>query len=158
MQSCECVLDSCECYVHVYMYESYESHVTLNLFILFRHKSLSTRLSRWSCRPSLHLHFLPRVWWTVGLLLPGTFLLLGMLFFSHAHQPLGFVLALFAVGGFFWSLSGHRLSHDCRWPNPALFGALLSGMIHTGVCYFVTVLPNILLPFLFVCLHSLIIQ
>ena len=109
------------------------------------HKSLSTHLSRWSSQPSLHLYFLPRFWWTFNLLLPGLFLLLGMLLFSHVHQPVGFVSAVFAVGGFMWSLSGHRLSHDCRWPNPALFGSLLSGMVYTGVCYFLAVLPNILL-------------
>ena len=109
------------------------------------HKALSTHLSRWSSQPSLHLHFLPRFWWTFNLLLPGLFLLLGMLLFSHVHQPVGFVSALFAVGGFMWSLGGHRLSHDCRWPNPALFGSLLSGMVYTGVCYFLAVLPNILL-------------
>ena len=111
-----------------------------------RHRSLATRLERWSAHPSLHLHLFPRVGWTLSLLLPGSFLLLGMTLFSQVHQPVGFVLAVFAVGGFFWSLTGHRLSHDSRWPNPALFGALLSGIAHTTVCYFSAVLPNILPP------------
>jgi palmitoyltransferase len=66
-----------------------------------------------------------------------------MVFFAQVHQPLGVLLALFAVGGFFWSLSGHRISHDCRWPNPALFGALFSGIVLTAVCYFAAVLPRI---------------
>ena len=46
--------------------------------------------------------------------------------------------------GFFWPSSPHRLPHDSKWPNPALFGALISGLIHTSVCYFTTVFPHIL--------------
>ena len=109
-----------------------------------RHHYLASHLRRWSSYPSFHLSFLPRASWFISLILPGFFLLLAMIFFSNVHQPLGFVFAVFAVGGFFWSLTGHRISHDCRWPNPALFGALLSGVTHTTVCYFAVVLPNIL--------------
>ena len=49
--------------------------------------------------------------------------------------------------GFFWPSSPHRLPHDSKWPNPALFGALISGLIHTSVCYFTTVFPHILPQF-----------
>jgi hypothetical protein len=108
-----------------------------------RHKALSSKLSSWSASPHLHLHLLPRFSWLLSFLLPGTFLLLGIVLFAQVYQPLGLVLGILAAGGFFWSLNGHRLSHDCRWPNPALFGALISGMIHTSVCYFAALLPRI---------------
>ena len=124
--------------------------------LYYRHKTLSTSLSRWSSHPSLHLRILPHVWWTAALLLPGIFLLLGMLFFARVHHLFGFVLALFSVGGFFWSLSSHRLSHDCRWPSPALIGALLAGILHTAVCYIIAIFPNIL-PFGSFCMYVYIV-
>ena len=112
-------------------------------FLPPRHKILAKKMRTWSGGSSW---LMPRLLWLLFLVLPGTSLLLAMLAICHLWLPVGLcVVALLVIFGFFWPFVPHRLPHDSGWPNPALFGALLSGLIHTAVCYFAVVIPHILL-------------
>ena len=48
------------------------------------------------------------------------------------------------VAGFVFPVRPHRIPHDAGWHNPALMGAMLTEVLHTALCYFCRILPNIL--------------
>ncbi|KAL5474657.1 hypothetical protein EMCRGX_G026639 [Ephydatia muelleri] len=107
-----------------------------------RHRDVKKLLQRAS---SNYLHWSPWFYWLLPFLLPGLSLLAAMLSFCHLYTPVGFVLALIIVYfGFFGPMALHRIGHDSNWPNPALFGAYLSGVAHTLACFFAAIYPNIL--------------
>ena len=104
-----------------------------------------------------YLRWSPWFYWLLPFLLPGLSLLAAMLSFCHLYTPVGFVLALVIMYfGFFGPMASHRINHDSNWPNPALYGAYLSGVAHTLVCFFAAVYPHIL--FLVPTLECLVLE
>lgn len=55
--------------------------------------------------------------------------------------PVALAIILF---GFFGTIINHRLPHDAQYQNPGAFGAFLSGLLLTVICYFIEVFPRIL--------------
>ena len=55
--------------------------------------------------------------------------------------PLALLIVVF---GFFGTIVNHRLPHDAQYQNPGAFGAFISGLLLTVVCYFTTVFSCIL--------------
>ena len=108
----------------------------------YRHSALAKKLKHWS---HSSLHFYARLYYWLYFFLPGLSLLLAMVAFCQLQQPIGLLVAVVCVlGGFFYPMSYHRTTHVSALPNPALYGALISGLIHTAVCYFIVVRPRIL--------------
>ena len=77
--------------------------------------------------------------WIVQLLLPGMSLAFAPTSYIYLGFPLNYISPVIIVlCGFFRSLFSHRINNTVfNWPNPALFGAMLSGYIHTGICVIV---------------------
>lgn len=48
------------------------------------------------------------------------------------------------VAGLYLPMRLHRIPHESGWHNPAFMGAMLTEMVHTALCYFIRILPNIL--------------
>lgn len=106
-----------------------------------RHRDVAKLLKRAN---SSYLCWSPWINWLLPFLLPGSSLLAAMLIFCHLYTPIGLPLALIIVYfGFFGPMAAHRINHDSNWPNPALLGAYITGVIHTLVCFLVVIYPRI---------------
>lgn len=60
---------------------------------------------------------------------------------------------LLAAAGFYFPVGPLRIPHDSRWKNPAMMGAMVTEMGHTALCYFMRILPHILLTVI-MCVHT----
>ena len=81
------------------------------------------------------------------MLLPGLSLTAATIMVVHfpylfVSVPVAFVIMAF---GFFGAIVNHRLPHDAEYQNPGAFGAFISGLILTVICYFTAVFPRILI-------------
>ena len=64
----------------------------------------------------------------------------------HVFQPVGFMLAIIiAFLGFFLPMGRHRIPHEAGWQNPVMLGGLIMGVSNTAICYFIAILPHILI-------------
>lgn len=74
-------------------------------------------------------------------------MIIANLAFCYLDNPImALILAIVIVwAGFFLPMRQHRLPHDSGWHNPAFIGAMLTEIGHTALCYFIRILPHILL-------------
>ena len=86
------------------------------------------------------------VLWLFYFLLIGNALNIGLFLYCLVPQPL-LALAgvlIIVISGFVWALKDHRLPHPLGWQNPASFGGLVYGIVHSLVCFAIVLLYHIL--------------
>ena len=132
--------------------------VTINSYICFNltfsysiisHQALAVKMANWtSSRLHKTSHLFDLDFWLFYfvMILPGSSLTAAMLTYIYIPYLLlsvPIVLVIIIVG-FFGVMSNHRLPHEAGLENPGAFGAFISGLLLTLVCYFSVVFPCIL--------------
>ena len=127
-------------------------HVCFNhtfSYSIISHRDLAVKMANWT---SSRLHKTSKlfdldVWFFYFIMiLPGSSLTVAMLTYIYIPYLLlsvPIVLVIIIVG-FLGVMSNHRLPHEAGLENPGAFGAFISGLLLTLVCYFSVVFPRIL--------------
>ncbi len=111
------------------------------------HKELTLKLASWTCAhmqnsyPFYDTFLYYSMMCASGLSLTSAILLFVYCPYLLVSIPLALVIVIF---GFFGTIVNHRLPHDAQYENPGAFGAFISGLLLTLICYFTTVFPCIL--------------